>query len=36
MEALFGIVVVAAVVYFGGAYFGYWNAPFVNPKSDDE
>lgn len=35
MFELIGIVAVAAVVYFGGAYLGYWNAPYVNPKSDD-
>jgi hypothetical protein len=32
---LLGIVAVAAVVYFGGAYLGYWHAPFVNPKNPD-
>ena len=25
----------AIIVYFGGAYFKFWNAPFVNPKTKD-
>ena len=32
MEYIIGAAVVAVVVYFGGGYMGYWNAPFVNPK----
>ena len=33
MEFVIAVVVVVVVGgYFGGAYMGWWNAPFVNPK----
>lgn len=32
LELIVGAAIVGVIVYFGGAYLGYWKAPYVTPR----